>query len=215
MLPGILGTKLGQFQTFTQEGQRIPVTLIQAGPCSVIAVKILERDHYLAVQLGLGLKKPKNTTRALQGHFKKAGIGEQNLPRFLREIRLSPLTEFDDIKPGSQIKVGDVLNIGDMVRITGISKGKGFAGVVKRYHFKGGPRTHGQSDRERAPGAIGQTTTPGRVYKGKRMGGRMGNKRVTVKNLIVVGVDAEKNILTIKGLVPGPVGSILSITRQN
>ena len=146
------------------------------------------------------------------GYFKKAGL-DKNPPRFLREIRLNNLSDLNDLRPGMEIKIGEVFNPGDIVSVSGISKGKGFQGVVKRHHFKGGPRTHGQSDRERAPGAIGSTTTPGRVYKGKRMAGRMGQDRVTVKNLKVVNINSEKNTLTISGLVPGGKNSLLVIKK--
>jgi large subunit ribosomal protein L3 len=197
-MKAILGSKLGQSQTFQEDGKRIPVTTIEAGPCWVTLVTDSR------VQLGYG--NIKNISKAEIGHIKKAGLDKKL--RFLRSFPIS------DEKIGQEIKVGDVLSVGDKVTVTGISKGKGFAGVVKRHGFSGGPKTHGQSDRERSPGSIGQTTTPGRVYRGKRMAGRMGNDRVTLRKLQVVAVDIDKNILTLKGLVPGAVKSLLLISKE-
>lgn len=214
MINAILGTKIDQSCTFLPSGKRIPVTHILVGPCWIIDVKTVDKDGYNAIQLGFGSRRTKTLTNPELGHLKKAGL-EKNPPRFLREIRIDNQVSFDSrqFKPGTMIKVADVCKAGDVVQMTGTSKGKGFAGVVKRHHFAGGPRTHGQSDRERAPGAIGQTTTPGRVYKGKRMAGRMGGEKVTIKNLEVVGIDGEKNILTVSGLVPGGRNSLLIIKK--
>ena len=168
MLNTILGSKLNMSQMFI-DGHRIPVTNILAGPCIVTAIKTKERDGYLAIQIGFAEKRTKKLTRSMQGHLR--GVSKNlTSPRFLIEI---PSQEKPEVKIGDQYKASDIFSLGDTVSVSGISKGKGFAGVVKRYHFKGGPRTHGQSDRERAPGSIGQTTTPGRVFKGKRMAGRM------------------------------------------
>lgn len=192
----------------------MPVTLIKAGPCFVVQVKTKDRDGYWSIQLGFDQRKEKSTTRPILGHLKKAGL--KKIPRFLREIRIKKEQKTDrkqQLKMGDIVKVSDVFKVGDKVSVTGISKGKGFAGVVKRWGFAGGPRTHGQSDRERAPGSIGQTTTPGRVFKGKKMAGRMGGKRVTVKGLKVLEVDKEKNLLVVKGLVPGPKGGLLTIKK--
>jgi len=197
-MKAILGSKIGQSQSFTEAGKRIPVTTIQAGPCWVTQVTDTQ------AQLGFGTIK--NISKAEVGHIKKAGLDTKL--RFLRSFPVS------DEKLGQEIKVGDVFAIGDKVTVTGTSKGKGFAGVVKRHGFHGGPRTHGQSDRERSPGSIGATTTPGRVYRGKRMAGRMGGDRVTLRKLLVVAIDAEKNILTLKGLVPGAKKSLLLITKD-
>lgn len=214
-MDAILGQKIDQSHEFTPDGVRIPVTHIMAGPCPVVMVKTADTDGYTSIQIGFGERKIKNTTKQLLGHAKKAGL-DKNPPRFLKEIKVNaePKTENFAFKPGTVIKVADVLKAGDQIQVTGISKGKGFQGAVRRHHFKGGPRTHGQSDRERAPGSIGQTTTPGRVYKGKRMAGRMGNDRVTVKNLKVVSIDSEKNLLTVKGLVPGGRNSLLIIKKM-
>lgn len=214
MINGLLGIKLGQSQQFDPEGRRIPVTNIQAGPCWV--TRITDMGDYHNLQLAFG--STKHINKANEGHIKKAGLDKK--PRFLREIRIhtggeSELGTPPVCKVGDTITVGDVFAPGDPVRVTGTSKGKGFAGVVKRHHFAGGPRTHGQSDRERAPGSIGQTTTPGRVYKGKRMAGRMGNDRVTVRGLRVVAVDSQKNILTVKGLVPGAQKGLLLIQKES
>lgn len=205
MIPGILGIKLEQSQTFDSEGRRIPVTTIQAGPCWV--THIAQYGSFAGIQLGFGTSK--HVTKPRAGQMKKAGLDQR--PRFLREIRVGDVGE---LKLGAEIKVGDVFTPGDPVRVTGVSKGKGFAGVVKRHHFAGGPRTHGQSDRERAPGSIGQTTTPGRVYRGKRMAGRMGTDTVTVRGLKVVAVDPQNNMLTIKGLVPGGRRGLLIIQKE-
>lgn len=202
----ILGTKIEQSQMFTDTGARIAVTHIAAGPNWI--TDVVDTQDHKSIQLGFGnLKK---LSKAEAGHIKKAGLTTKL--RFLRNVRVSEIGENE--KPGTQVNVGDVFAVGDDVRVTGTSKGKGFAGVVKRHGFKGGPRTHGQSDRERAPGSIGQTTTPGRVYRGKRMAGRMGSDRVTVTGLRVVAIDAEKNILTIKGVVPGAKSGLLIIQKE-
>ncbi len=218
MINSILGTKITQSQAYTPEGKLIPVTSILTGPCVVVNIKSEVKDGYNAVQLGLGQRRVITVTKPQLGNLKKAGL-EKNPPRFLREIRIenasSEQINDETIKPGVVIKVSDVFKEGDIIQVTGVSKGKGFQGVVKRHHFRGGPRTHGQSDRERAPGSIGSTTTPGRVYKGKRMAGRMGNDRVTIKNLKVIAVDGEKNILTISGLVPGGRNALLIIKKIN
>jgi len=208
MINTILGSKQETAQTFV-EGFRVPVTKITAGPCTVTQIKKMEPDGYWAVQLGFSTRKAKNTSKPLQGHFKTSNK-EDKFPRYLREIRLDKEPE---VKVGDQIKVSDIFAVGDIVAVSGVSKGKGFAGVVKRHHFKGGPRTHGQSDRERAPGSIGQTTTPGRVYKGKKMAGRMGGQRVTIKNLHVISVDPERGSLDVSGQIPGVPGSLLIIKR--
>ncbi len=206
MIQTLLGIKKGQSQMFTDEGRRIPVTSIIAGPCWV--TRVSDAGSYQMVQLGFGNRK--HISKAQEGHIKKAGLDKK--PRFLREIRTTSPDE--KIKPGAEIRVGDVFAVGDVIRVTGTSKGKGFAGVVKRHHFKGGPRTHGQSDRERAPGSVGSGTTPGRVYRGKRMAGRMGSERVTVRGLQGVGSDPEKNLLTIKGVVPGAKNGLLIIQKE-
>jgi len=191
------------------EDIRVPVTRVFCGPCMVTQIKKDEKDGYWAVQLGFGSRKLKNLTKPLQGHL-KAVIKDKQGPRYLREIRLEKEPEF---KVGDTILASDIFKKGDVVSVTGISKGKGFAGVVKRWHFAGGPKTHGQSDRQRAPGAIGQGTTPGRVLKGKHMAGRMGGDTVTVKNLHVVEIDQEKGEILLSGAVPGRSGGLVTVKR--
>lgn len=208
MINTILGSKGNSSQTFV-EGFRIPVTTVAAGPCVVTQIKNIDRDGYWAIQLGFLSKRAKNTSKSLQGHLKPTSK-ENRFPRNLREVRVE---KEPDLKVGDEITASDIFNPGDVVAVTGISKGKGFAGVVKKYHFKGGPRTHGQSDRERAPGSIGQTTTPGRVYRGKKMAGRMGGEQVTVKNLHVVSVNPETGLMEISGQIPGTPGSLISIYK--
>lgn len=203
-MQGLIGKKQNQTQGFLQDGTRVPLTVVSAMGNWVTQVKNDDRDGYSSIQLGFGIKKKPNKSKL--GHSKKAGLGQT--PRFFREIK----ADSENVQLGSQINPSDVFKPGDIVDVTGVSKGKGFAGVVKRHHFKGGPRTHGQSDRERAPGSIGQTTTPGHVYRGKRMAGRMGHENATVKNLEVIDVTNEGAIL-IKGLVPGGKNSIVVVKK--
>jgi large subunit ribosomal protein L3 len=172
-------------------------------------LKTQETDGYTAIQIGFGSKKSSKLTKPLVGHLKKSG---ERSPLFLREIRLEDEAELPQV--GETLKVAEILAPGDIVWVTGTSKGKGFAGGVKRYGFRGGPKTHGQSDRERAPGSIGQTTTPGRVYRGKRMAGNMGNEQVTVKNLVVVSVNPEEKTIMLAGLVPGIMGSYVKVVKM-
>ena len=215
MLNAILGSKEKMGSTFIED-TRVPLTWIKAGPCIVTQIKREEKDGYWAVQIGFGTKKIKNLSKPLQGHLRKAletlpaQAGQNKMPRFLREIRLD---KEPDVKVGDQLTVSDIFKKGDVVAVTGTSKGKGFAGVVKRWHFAGGPRTHGQSDRERAPGAIGSGTTPGRVLKGKHMAGRMGGERVTIKNLIVVDVDNAGSRMAISGAIPGGTDGLVIIKK--
>ena len=208
MINTILGSKGSNSQTFI-EGFRIPVTKVTAGPCVVTQIKKMEPDGYWAVQLGFGLRRIKNTSKPLQSHLKTLQK-DNKFPRFLREVRLDKEPEY---KVGDEIKASDIFNAGDVISVTGVSKGKGFAGVVKRHRFAGGPRTHGQSDRERAPGSIGQTTTPGRVYRGKRMAGRMGSEQVTVKNLHIISVNPESTEIEVSGQIPGTIGTLLTIKK--
>ncbi|MBI1863796.1 50S ribosomal protein L3 [Candidatus Woesebacteria bacterium] len=210
MINTILAEKGKMSQAFV-EGARTPVTKLKADPCVVTQIKTLDKDGYWAIQLGSGTKKIKNTTKPLLGHFKKILQKDQKTaPHNLREVKLSEEPAF---KVGDLLSASDVLKVGDFVAVTAVSKGKGFAGVVKRHHFAGGPKTHGQSDRLRAPGSIGQGTTPGRVYKGKRMAGRMGNVTITTKNLQIVKIDKSSNQLEIKGTIPGRVGTLVRITK--
>lgn len=201
----LLGAKIEQSQAFTDQGKRIPVTRIEAGPCWVTS--ITDTPNHKSIQLGFGAIK--NMSKAEIGHIKKAGLDKKL--RFLHSFAVS---EIGEVAPGKEINVAEVFAVGDKIRLTGTSKGKGFAGVVKRHGFKGGPRTHGQSDRERSPGSIGQTTTPGRVYRGKRMAGRMGSDQVTLKGLEVISIDAEHNRMTLKGLVPGGKNSLLIMQKE-
>ncbi len=195
-------------QTFI-DGVRIPITWILLSKGVVTQVKDAETDGYFAVQLGFGEADEKKISKSIRGHLKKSAK-VSSLPRVLREVRLKKSAE---VKIGDEIDPFEVFKVGDEVEVSGVSKGKGFAGVVKRWKFAGGPKTHGQSDRQRAPGSIGQGTTPGRVYKGKRMAGRMGQETVTVKGLKVVLVKPEENLIALSGPVPGRPGSLLKITR--
>jgi len=203
MLKGLIGKKIGMTQIFDEAGVAIPVTLIEAGPCYVTQVRRPEVDGYSAVQLGFEEVKQKRLTGGLLGHLKRNNL----MPlRFLREFRVKD----PDVKEGDPVTVS-VFTVGDLVDVVGTSKGKGFQGGIKRHGFHGGPKTHGQSDRWRAPGSRSSTTTPGRVYKGSRGAGHMGDDRVTVQNLKIVLVDTERNLLGLKGAVPGPKGGVVLI----
>jgi large subunit ribosomal protein L3 len=204
-IDGILGRKLGMTQIFDEDGNLEAVTAIEAGPCFVSQIKTQARDGYNAVQLGFGEINRLNSPE--KGHLK--GVGHQL--KYLREFRVN---EPSSVKIGQKMDVS-IFQKGDRVDITGTSKGKGFAGVVKRHHFGGGPKTHGQSDRHRAPGSIGGTTFPGRVLKGRRMAGHMGNSRVTVRNLKVIEADPGRNLLLIGGAVPGAVNGLLLIMKSS
>jgi len=203
-MKGILGKKVGMTQVFNEEGNVIPVTLIEAGPCYVTQKKTTEKDGYTAVQLGFEEVPEKRINKPRAGHLKKAGVP---MLRYLREFRVK---DHSDLEVGQIVKV-DVFEVGDRVDVVGTSKGKGFAGVVKRHGFAGGPKTHGQSDRHRAPGSVGAGTTPGRVFKGMRMAGRMGGERVTVSNLEVVIVDPDRNLLAVKGAIPGAKNGLVMV----
>lgn len=202
MIHGIIGKKIGITQVFSEDGEAIVVTAIEAGPCFVTQIKSVDKEGYNAVQLGFGEAKKLNSSES--GHLK----GTRQLT-FLREFRVDDVSS---IKQGEQVDVS-FLRPGDLVKITGISKGKGFAGVVKRHHFAGGPKSHGQSDRHRAPGSIGATTFPGRVFKGTRMAGHMGHSKVTTRNLKVIGVETDRHLLLVNGAVPGARGGLLIINR--
>lgn len=202
MINGIIGKKVGMTQVFAPTGEIVPVTVVEAGPCIVTQVKTAGTDGYEAVQLGFGAAR--RLTAGEKGHLKR-------LPalRYLREFRVEQAGGF---QVGQKIDAS-IFKPGDHVDVVGISKGKGFAGVVKRYHFAGGPKTHGQSDRHRAPGAISSGTTPGRILKGKRMAGRMGGERVTVQDLEIVQADAERNLLLIRGAVPGGANGLILVKK--
>lgn len=203
MFKGLIGKKLGMTQVFDENGAAVPVTLIEAGPCFVTQIRLNEKDGYSAVQLGFNEIKTKKLTGGELGHLKR-----NNLPplKYLREF----ISSKPEVKEGDKVDVSQ-FEKGKRVDVIGTSKGKGFAGAVKRYHFKGGPKTHGASDRLRAPGSRSSTTTPGRVFKGARGPGHMGDERITAQNLKVVIVDVEKNLLGVNGSVPGPRGSLLII----
>ena len=203
MMKAILGKKLGMTQVFDGD-ELVPVTVIEAKSCVIVQKKTKEKDGYTAVQLGLEELPEDKVNKPLLGHFKKSEIAPR---RYLKEIRTE---DVDQLKVGEEIKV-DVFNKGDLVNVTGISKGKGFQGVVKRYGFKGGPASHGAKQWHRRPGSIGASSDPSRVFKGKKMPGRMGARKVTVRNLEVVGVEKEQSLLLVKGSVPGKRGSLLVI----
>ena len=204
-MPGIIGKKIGMTSIYSAEGKALPCTMIEAGPCVVTQVKTQDRDGYDAVQLGFGSKKEKNTPNALKGHFKKA--------------KTEPKADLVEFKNFSDLNLGDVVNVdifeeGEYVDVVGTSKGKGFQGVVKRHNFGGvGQATHGQHNRLRAPGSIGAASYPAKVFKGMKMVGQMGNARVKASNLQVLKVLAEKNIIVVKGSVPGANGSTLTIVK--
>ena len=203
-LSAIIGKKIEQTQAFLEDGTRVPLTRVFVGDNSISQIKTSEKDGYMAVQVAFG--KRNKISKPLTGHLKKAGL--KNTPRFLREIRVDDVAGFES---GTVVTPEEVLSAGDKIDVVGVSKGKGFAGAVKRWGFHGGPKTHGQSDRHRAPGSIGQGTTPGRVYKGKKMAGRMGSDRVTIKNLEIA--DVKDGEILIKGLIPGPKGNVVMITK--
>jgi len=206
MFPGIIGKKLGMTQLFQESGETVAVTAIQAGSSVVTQIKSRDKDGYDAIQVGFIENKVKQSQLSSpeMGHLR----GLENV-RYLREFRTDDISS---VKRGDKVDVG-FLKQGDLVNVIGLSKGRGFAGVVKRHHFAGGPKTHGQTDRHRAPGSIGATTFPGRVLKGKRMAGHMGSRRVTARNLEVIQADPERNLLLVKGAVPGANGGLLVIEK--
>ncbi len=206
-MPGLLAKKLGMTNIFSEDGQIIPVTILEAGPCNVYVVRSKEKDGYEAVQLGFGEKKEKRTSKPQLDYYKKHGL---KIPQTLKEFRNFESSLF---KIGDEVKV-DIFQIGDKVKVSGKNKGKGFQGVMRRHNFGGvGGTTHGQSDRLRAPGSIGSSSYPSRVFKGQRMAGRMGFENTTISNLKVVKVIADKNIVMVKGAVPGSINSIVAINK--
>ena len=206
MFKGLIGKKIGMTQIFDDNGAALPVTLIEAGPCFVTQVRSADVEGYTAVQLGYEELKPKRLTGGELGHLKR-----NNLPplKYLREFRAKEI----QVTEGDKVDVS-LFAVGEKVDVSGLSKGKGFAGAVKRYHFRGGPKSHGASDRLRAPGSRGATTTPGRVFKGSRGPGHMGNDAVTAQNLKVVLVDAERNVLGVNGSVPGARGGLVIVKES-
>jgi large subunit ribosomal protein L3 len=207
-MKGILGRKVSMTQLLTARGEVVPVTIIEAGPCYVTQIKTLEKDGYAAIQLGLDEVHPRRLTRGQVGHLRRRGLPALPALRTLREFRLKDVAPY---RVGQKL-LADVFSAGERVDVQGIAKGRGFQGGVRRHGFRGGPRSHGQSDRLRAPGASSSGTTPGRLYKGKRMAGHMGNALVTISNLRVVLVDPERNLLAVRGAVPGAKGGLLLIT---
>ena len=203
-MKGIIGRKVGMTQLFDERGNVTPVTVIRAGPCFVTQVRQRERDGYSAVQLGFEPTGPGRLSGGQLGHLRR-----NNLPalRHLREFRLAEGEEAE-LEEGQEVTVGDFVT-GERLDVVGVSKGRGFAGTIKRHNFARGPKTHGQSDRMRSPGSIGMCATPGRTLRGMKMSGRMGNQRATMQNLEVMRVDEERNLLAVKGSVPGPRDSIL------
>jgi large subunit ribosomal protein L3 len=203
MFKGLIGKKIGMTQIFDETGAAIPVTIIEAGPCFVTQVRTTSKEGYSAVQLGYAEVKPKRLTNGQLGHLKRNDLSPL---RYLHEFR----SKEPQVEEGEKVVVS-IFSVGEHVDVIGTSKGKGFAGGVKRYHFRGGPKTHGQSDRHRAPGSRGSTTTPGRVYKGSRGPGHMGDDRVTAQNLKVELVDAERNLLGVRGSIPGARNGLVVI----
>lgn len=206
MIQGILGKKLGMTQVFAADGSRIPVTIVEAGPCTVVQKKTEATDGYNALQIGFAAKKSHRTNKPMMGHFKQA---DQGAFAHLREIAADNIDEFT---VGDQVTCDALLKEGDIVDVTGTSKGKGFQGVIKRWGFSGGRASHG-SKFHRAPGAIGQSAWPAKVFKGKKMPGQMGNERVTLQNLEIVEVRADQNLVLIKGAIPGPNQGVVLIRK--
>ena len=203
-MTGILGTKLGMTQVFNEAGQVVPVTVVQAGPCVVTSVRTPDKDGYSAVQIGYGEINPRKVTKPVAGLFEKAGVTPR---RYLAEIRTTAASEYT---LGQEV-TASLFEAGQVVDVSGRSKGKGFAGVMKRHGFKGLSSSHGTQRKHRSPGSIGACATPGRVFKGVRMAGRMGGVRTTVQGLTVHAVDNDKNLLLIKGAIPGPAGSLVVV----
>lgn len=206
-MSGIIGRKIGMTRIFDNQGRDVPVTVIEAGPCFITQIKTKQTDGYNAIQVGYEEKKEKHTTKPELGHFTKAEVKPM---RIVKEFR-----GFDDVE---SLKVGDLIKVdifaeGELVKVTGWSKGKGFQGVVKRYGFRGGPKTHGQSDRWRAPGSLGQSSFPSRVFKGLKMSGRMGNEKVTIRDKRVIKVYPDKNIIMIEGGIPGPNRGLIIVRK--
>lgn len=206
-MPGLIGKKVGMTSIYGASGKNIPCTVLEVGPCVVTQVRTLEKDGYTAVQLGFGERTEKSTSKAMQGHFKRAGVSPKR-----RLVEFKSFT--NDLQLGDTVKVEDVFNEGEYVSVIGTSKGKGFQGVVKRHGFAGvGQATHGQHNRLRAPGSIGAASYPARVFKGMRMAGQMGNERIKVENLQVLRVLADKNMIVVKGAVPGANNSYIIIEK--
>ncbi len=201
----ILGEKLGMTQIFDDQARAIPVTVIKAGPCHVVQIKSIDNDGYSAIQIAFGEIRPKLVNEPIKGHFAKSGVEPT---RHLVEIRVDEPNQY---KLGQEIKIADVLSQGGLADVTGVSKGKGFQGVMRRHGFAGQGAAHGTHKKHRAPGSIGACATPARVFKGTRMAGRMGNDQVTTLNLQIVGIDTERDLLLLRGAVPGANGSLILV----
>jgi large subunit ribosomal protein L3 len=208
MIQALLGRKLGMTRIFDENGVVTASTLVEAGPCFITQLRTPERDGYTAVQLGFG-SKPR-PSKPQRGHLKKAGLPERDGLESLREV---PADTVEDLELGARVDA-TMFAQGEIVDVIGTSKGKGFAGVMKRHNFHGGPKTHGQSDRWRHSGSVGSGTTPGRTFKNMRMAGRLGDARVTVKNLRILSVDAERNVVALRGAIPGPNGGLVVIRKK-
>src|SRR5579859_6483269 len=208
MIQALLGRKLGMTRLFDENGVVTASTLVEAGPCFVTQLRTPDVDGYTAVQLGFG--ETRRQTKPQKGHLKKAGLPERTGLSQLREV---PADSLDDLELGARIDAS-MFTQGEIVDVIGTSKGKGFAGVMKRHNFRGGPKTHGQSDRWRHSGSVGSGTTPGRTFKGMRMGGHLGDARITVKNLRIISVDAERNLVAVRGAIPGPNGGLIIIRKR-
>jgi len=208
MSMGILGRKIGMTQVFDEQGRAVPVTVVEAGPCPVLAVRTQEKNGYTAVVLAFGAKKPKNVARPMKVVFEKAGIEPK---RWIREFRVDDTSAF---QPGTEVQA-NIFETGEVVDVTGVSKGKGTAGGMKRYGWGGGPASHGQSKWHRRPGSSGAHSYPGRVFKGHGNPGRMGNEKVTIKNLKVAAIDAENNLILIRGAIPGARNSLVLVRKKH
>jgi large subunit ribosomal protein L3 len=208
MIQAILGRKLGMTRIFDENGVVTASTLIEAGPCFITQLRTAETDGYIAVQLGFGAKS--RPSRPQKGHLRKAGLPDRQGLESLREV---PADSLEDLELGARVDAS-IFAQGEIVDVVGTSKGKGFAGVMKRHNFHGGPKTHGQSDRWRHSGSVGSGTTPGRTFKNMRMAGHMGDARVTVKNLRILSVDPERNLVALRGAIPGPKGGLVMIRKK-
>ncbi len=208
MSMGIMGRKIGMTQIYDENGRAVPVTVVEAGPCPVLAVRTQEKNGYTAVVLAFGSKKAKNVARPMKVVFEKAGVEPK---RWIREFRVDDTAAF---QPGSEVQAG-IFESGEVVDVTGVSKGKGTAGGMKRYGWGGGPASHGASKQHRRPGSSGAHSYPGRVFKGHKNPGRMGNERVTVKNLKVAAIDAENNLILIRGAIPGARNSLVLVRKKH
>ncbi len=204
---GLIGKKIGMTTIFAEDGRAVPVTILQAGPCEVTQVKTSEKDGYTAIQLGFDPTKESKVTKPLQGHFKNAGT---KVYKKLKEIRLDKKGDYEV----GQVLTVDQFQIGDNVSLSGVSKGKGFQGVIKRWGFHGGPKTHGQSNKFRAPGSIGQSSSPSRVFKGMKMAGHMGSRPITRSGSHIVGIDPEENLILVRGTAPGPRNGYIIIRKR-